>query len=201
MSHGKPGQVFINCPFDAEYAPLLRAVQFTVLACGFMPRSALEESNSGVVRLSKIMRLIKECRFGIHDISRTELDAKSGLPRFNMPFELGLFLGLAERKTPAPSRKSALVLDRDRYRYQVFLSDIAGQDILSHHGTPEGAVQAVRNWLNDQDKKRTHPGTQAIQKHFRSFLAWVPGKLKNRGHSEEDLSFVDWTNLMSGWLV
>lgn len=200
MPRSKPDQVFINCPFDADYAPLLRAVQFTVLACGFTPRSALEENNAGVIRLSKIMRLIKECRYGIHDISRTELDPKSGLPRFNMPFELGLFLGIAEQPAAVSRRKSALVLDKERYRYQVFLSDIAGQDIHSHQGSADGAIQAVRKWLNDQDKQRTHPGTLAIQQRFREFLAWVPNQLKARGHSEEDLSFVDWSKLIEAWL-
>ena len=37
--------------------------------------------------------MIADCRYGIHDISRTELDRDSGLPRFNMPLELGIFLG------------------------------------------------------------------------------------------------------------
>ena len=30
---------------------------------------------------------------GIHDISRTESSGKPRLPRFNMPLELGMFLG------------------------------------------------------------------------------------------------------------
>jgi len=60
--------VFVNCPFDDEYRPLLRAIVFTVLACGFTPRSALEERDAGVIRLEKIKRLITESRLSIHDI-------------------------------------------------------------------------------------------------------------------------------------
>lgn len=82
--------VFFNCPFDAQYMPLFRAIIFSIYQCGFFPRSALEEDNGLDNRLDKIVRLVKECKLGIHDISRTELNAQ-GYPRFNMPFELGLF--------------------------------------------------------------------------------------------------------------
>ena len=54
---------------------------------GCKPRSALEESDSSALRLEKIYKLIKNCRFSIHDLSRTELSHSTGLPRFNMPLE------------------------------------------------------------------------------------------------------------------
>ena len=86
--------VFLNCPFDDAYRPLLRSMQFTVIGCGYFPRCALEEDNAAEVRVGKIMRLIRdECALGIHDISRTETDGTPPLPCFNMPFELGLHLG------------------------------------------------------------------------------------------------------------
>src|SRR5947208_16908333 len=84
--------VFINCPFDDSYKHLFDAAVFAVQAAGFYPRCALEARNSGQNRLYKIMDIISECRFGIHDISRTEL-TRGNLPRFNMPLELGLDLG------------------------------------------------------------------------------------------------------------
>lgn len=66
-------KVFINCPFDQGYLRLFNAVIFTILACGFCPKCALEVNDSGQVRITKILAIIKECRLGIHDISRTEL--------------------------------------------------------------------------------------------------------------------------------
>jgi hypothetical protein len=84
--------VFINCPFTADYRAHFRAIIFTVIRSGFTPRSALEADDSSESRLEKIRKIIGECRYGIHDISKTEPDADSGLPRFNMPFELGLFI-------------------------------------------------------------------------------------------------------------
>ena len=92
MSRAAAYSVFVNCPFDDGYRPLFRAVIFTILKCGFDPHCALELEESGEVRIDKIADLVRRCRYGVHDLSRTELNDK-GLPRFNMPFELGLFLG------------------------------------------------------------------------------------------------------------
>lgn len=85
--------VFINCPFDNAYDPFFDAALFAIYRCKFKPRCALEINDAGDQRIDKINNIIKECKVGIHDISRTELDEGSGLPRFNMPLELGLFLG------------------------------------------------------------------------------------------------------------
>ncbi len=76
--------------------------------------------------------MIAECKFGIHDLSRTQLDKISGLPRFNMPLEFGIFLGAKFLGENEQKRKMCLVFDEAPYRYQMYLSDIAGQDISSH---------------------------------------------------------------------
>jgi hypothetical protein len=60
---------FINCPYDAEYLPLLRLLVFTVLYAGLNPRLASERLNSGETRISKIVELIRESRYAIHDLS------------------------------------------------------------------------------------------------------------------------------------
>jgi hypothetical protein len=76
--------VFINCPFTTDFRPLHEAIVFAVLACHFRPRSALEAGNSGDTRLDKIVRLIKESGYSVHDLSAVSLDATSGLPRFKL---------------------------------------------------------------------------------------------------------------------
>jgi hypothetical protein len=83
-------QVFINCPFDPGYRATFDAIVFAVLHCGFEPRSALEAGGSGQQRFDRLLVLIGACPLAIHDLSRVELSGKN-LPRFNMPFELGLF--------------------------------------------------------------------------------------------------------------
>lgn len=85
--------VFINCPFDREYEPLFEAIVFTVHAAGFVPRCARERLDSSEIRLQKIIKLIRVSRYSIHDLSRTQLDRTTALPRFNMPLELGIDLG------------------------------------------------------------------------------------------------------------
>src|SRR5687767_10247867 len=108
--------VFINCPFDNNYEPLLYSIIFTVFRCGFIPRSAMEEDDGSDMRLDKILRLIQQCKFGIHDLSRTELDSHNQLPRFNMPFELGLFWGAKKFGDKQQKDKVALVFERKRFQ-------------------------------------------------------------------------------------
>jgi hypothetical protein len=87
--------IFFNCPFDEAYKSLFEALVFAAFDCGYVPRCALEVDDAGQVRIEKILAIIRGCRLGVHDISRTELDLVNALPRFNMPFELGLFVGAA----------------------------------------------------------------------------------------------------------
>lgn len=76
-----PPAVFINCPFDRKYQKYFDATVFAIIRCGFTARCAREIDDGGGPRIEKIMSLIEECPYGIHDISRTELDSKSRLPR------------------------------------------------------------------------------------------------------------------------
>jgi len=64
--------IFINCPFDGEYFELLYPLVFSILYFDFNPRISLESSDSGSFRLEKIITLIKESRYAIHDLSRLQ---------------------------------------------------------------------------------------------------------------------------------
>ena len=75
--------VFVNCPFDDAYRDLFQAVVFAVHDCGYVAHCALEFQDGSQVRIDKISQLIEECRLGIHDISRTELDAREPAPPFS----------------------------------------------------------------------------------------------------------------------
>jgi hypothetical protein len=88
---------------------------------------ALEIMDSGENRLDKIFRMIKESNLGIHDMSRVELDQKTQLPRFNMPFELGIYLGAKKFGNGNSKNKKCLVIDRIAHRYKIYLSDMSGQ--------------------------------------------------------------------------
>jgi hypothetical protein len=205
MAARKPAfadSVFINCPFDPEYWPLLEAVLFAVIGCGFVPRCALEAQDSGQPRLEKILRLIDESKYGIHDLSRVELDDRAGLPRFNMPFELGLDLA-ARRFAPKGSRlktKQLLVMEAERYRYQALVSDIAGQDIRTHGNAPDTVIETVRDWLRTASGRTTLPGPVVLTNDFSAFSAAVPGIARDAGVEATKLTYLDYVQFATSWL-
>lgn len=191
--------VFINCPFDTEYGALLDAIIFAVHDCGFVARCALELQDTGQVRITRLLGLIGECRFGIHDISRTELDPINNLPRFNMPLELGLFLGAKDFGVGQQKKKVCLVLDTEKYRYQKFISDIAGQDPAAHGGDPATAITVVRNWLRAYTTA-TIPGGNHIVKRYKRFCLDMPAMIKAAELDKPPLLFADYTGLVTAWL-
>lgn len=193
--------VFINCPFDPEYRPHFEAVVFTTYDCGFDPRCSLESEDSSQVRIEKITSIIRQSRLGIHDISRTELDSANGLPRFNMPFEFGIFVGAKAFGAAAQRTKAALVLDVDRYRYQKFISDIAGQDLRAHSGDPEVLIQQVRDFLAAQSAPGLRlPGGALIVKRYWNFRRDLAESCRRVHIDPEQLTFRDLTVSITEWL-
>jgi hypothetical protein len=193
--------VFINCPFDDDYWPMLEAVVFTVLACGFQPRSALEELDSGTVRLNKIERIIRACKYGIHDLCRVEPGAQTKLPRFNMPFELGLDIAAKTFGGDGLKNKRFLILDAAPYRYQRFISDISGQDIHCHDGSPDKAMDIARNWLRAVSRRGNIPGPIAIKALFAGFVEWLPEYCAENGFDRNDLLFVEYVEMARQWIA
>jgi hypothetical protein len=193
--------VFINCPFSTEYQTIFRAILFSVYACEFQPRSALETSDSSQNRLVKIMGIIGESKFGIHDISVMKLDPKTNLPRFNMPFELGLFLAAKNFGMEIQKRKVALIIDSDIYRYRDALSDISGHDIANHGGNTEKAIHEVRNWL-DSNRGGTIPlpGGTHISKQYNEFRHELPSASKKLKLDAKRLTYADLCRAMEAWL-
>jgi hypothetical protein len=180
---------------------LLHALVFSVHDCGFRARCALELEDSGEVRIGKIKRLIRECRYGIHDISRVQLDPVNQLPRFNMPLELGLFLGAQEYGGGEQRQKCSLVLDTERYRYQKFCSDIAGQDIRAHDGQPAQLIAAVRGMLSTAlDGRGRVPGPATIRDRFARFRADLPAMSRELHLRVSELQFVEFRALLEVWL-
>ncbi|MCE2394868.1 hypothetical protein J4G02_09815 [Candidatus Poribacteria bacterium] len=192
--------VFLNCPFDSDYKQLFDAMVFAVHDCGFIARCALEEEDASQVRIDKIYNIIADCRYGIHDISRTELDEVSGLPRFNMPLELGVFLGAKKFGIDKQKRKNCLILDKAQYRYQEFISDIAGQDIQAHNNSPEGIITVVRNWIRTASKRQTIPSGSIIWGRYQEFMEDLPQLAQEHQLKVDQLIFNDYTLVITRWL-
>jgi hypothetical protein len=193
--------VFVNCPFDESYRPIFEAIVFAVHDCGYVARCSLEVSDASQVRIEKIAAIIAACKFGIHDISRTELDATTHLPRFNMPLELGLFLGAKRFGSPKQRSKTCLILDVDRYRYQKFISDIAGQDIAAHGGSADEAIRVVRDWLSAATPRTVKiPGGAAIARRYRTFREELPAACERLQLRVDELTFSDYVVQVEEWL-
>lgn len=198
--------VFINSPFDKPYQPLFRAVVFTIQHCGFNARCALEEDSTGDIRINKIISIINECQYGVHDISKADLDENSGLARFNMPLELGIFIG-AHRFAPPKShnsRKKYVVMDSEPFRYQKFISDLGGQDIKSY-GTDkdrqgEVIIQQVRDFLRTSSKRKL-PGSDFLHDRYHDFLAELPVVCAEERLDIGKLTYRDYLDCVIGWLV
>lgn len=194
-----PRQVFFNVPFDPRYRKLFRALVFAVHDCGFASRCALEQSDSAQVRLDKLYQLIKSCQFGIHDLSRTSLDQANRLPRFNMPFELGVFLGAKRFGVERQRRKFALILDSEPYRYQKFCSDIAGQDVRAHGNAVSGAIAAVRDWLRESSPTARMPGEVRIEERYVQFRQLIPAMCREEGIRSTAIGFLDYRAMVTAW--
>jgi hypothetical protein len=171
---------------------------FAIAACGFVPRCALDESDSAVIRFEKILDLITACEFSVHDVSRVELDTASGLPRFNMPLELGADLGLRLKGPAIQRRRRILVLDAVPHRYDQTLSDISGMDVEAHGNDGGRLIKAVRDWLNaGRGGGDPLPGSTAIAKDYAAFQLLVPDIIAElRLDSFDALPHVDYMHLV-----
>ena len=195
--------VFVNCPFDDPYKPLFNAIVFTVYDMGFRPRCTKDISNAGQPRFNKIQDLIENCKYSIHDISRTELDPVNGLPRFNMPLELGLDLGCRRYGSNYLQEKVILVLDVERYRFQRFISDIAGQDIVAHDGDVGRVITVVRDWLRLELDPRLvkTPSGVAIYERYEAFRLLLPAVCDDLNWDSDNLPFSDFSWAVYDWIT
>lgn len=178
----------------------MQAAVFAVYRCGFYPKSALEQDNGVANRLDKIVKMINECRYGIHDISRTQLNSR-GLPRFNMPFELGIFIGASRFGGTAQKRKSAVIFDKTPYRYQQFLSDINGFDPKAHNNTQVNILRQIRNWLSTESRRKNIPTAPILISEYRRFSRSLPGLLRTAGLHANTMTFGDLCVVIKNYLV
>lgn len=158
-------RIFINCPFDKEYNPILKSILFTSLALGYEPVLSTNKDSSAN-RLNGIIDLMKNSDYSIHDLSRIEIQR---LPRFNMPFECGIDFGIKNTSNP---NKKIMIFEKEQYRYQQVLSDISGNDIFSHKNMPVEAVKSIRNWVSEikQEEIPTYTYLWYSYNDFESYL-------------------------------
>jgi len=188
--------VFLNCPFDDAYLPLLRPILFVILDLGLTPRIALERLDSGRPRIEKIISLIGESKYAIHDLSRLKAGKAGEYYRLNMPFELGLDVGCRLFRSDRWAEKRCLILGAERYRYQAALSDMSNSDIAVHGNDPVEASSQVRNWLANEAGLRA-PGPSGLWGRFIDFMADNYATLRANGYSDRDVERLPIPELMT----
>lgn len=184
--------VFINCPFDKFYVPLLQPLLFTVLYFDLNPLIS-ETQSSGQVRVEQIKKLILKSKYSIHDISRSEVLQGKDVPRFNMPFEMGLDLGCQSFGKGKLMFKKCLVLEKTKHHYLKVISDIGGQDIENHDDEPQVLVRKVRNWF--ALVLHNHPPSPSlIWDIYNDFKSNLKERLKNESFSADDIESLPFSN-------
>ena len=112
--------------------------------------------------MDRIIRLLRSCRYSLHDLSRVSLDRNPPpTPRFNMPFELGLAVN------PSGTRHEWFVFEEQRHRLGKSLSDLNGTDPHIHDGRPEGVLRALTNALVRRRHRPTSGELSAVYQDVR----------------------------------
>lgn len=178
--------IFVNCPFDDDYRQLLIGIVFTIIYFGYKPRLSLERADSAESRIDKIVGLIRESKFGIHDLSRLVSEEEGEAYRMNMPFELGIDYGCQKLKGGKWANKKLLILEKERYRFQKAISDLSGSDIKNHDDEVDKAILAVRDWLVTEELNRGDSGAK-VWDNFNDFQAYLYDEVVEKdGHDSID---------------
>jgi len=198
-----PGKkIFINCPFDKEYRKLLSPLVFTILYSGFEPEIS-ETKSSSDIRIIQIKKIIRDSDYSIHDLSRCRPKKISDPPRFNMPFELGLDIGCLEYGNKKQRKKKILIHEKDKYFYQKFLSDIAGQDIRNHNNKPIEVIEIIRDWFSTLNEKKKYDSHVIIWNYYNDFIDSLIKRLEKEGYKKDrvmKLPFTEFVGYARKWI-
>ena len=178
--------VFLNIPYDSEFEDLYLAYIVGLTQLGLRVNATVAVPNQG--RLETIIGLIEDSDFSIHDLSRIELS--KGIPRFNMPVELGLAL---YRSHIAGGRHRVYVFESKRYRTQRSTSDINGIDPKIHNGTARGVMAGLRNIFRQPNDVTTVPemlaSYRAVKRRLPELRLNAGGKSLFEASVFQDLAF------------
>jgi hypothetical protein len=163
--------VFLNIPYDDAFENLYLAYIVGLTQLGLAINAALAVPNQG--RLATIIELIDKSDFSIHDLSRVEVSR--GVPRFNMPVELGLAL---YRSHITNGQHRVFIFERKQYRAQRSASDVNGIDPQIHNGTVRGLMGGLRNIFRQPQDVTTVPEMLAS---YRAVKQRIPEMRRNAG--------------------
>jgi hypothetical protein len=177
--------VFVNCPFDDEFAPLLEAMLFCIVYAGLTPRLASEQLEGGASRLDKIVEIVNQCKFSVHDLSKCRASTAGEYLRMNMPFELGLDMGFRKGPGEDTNGKKFVIFEAEPYDLKRALSDLAGTDVEFHRNNFQTLIQKLRNFLR-VEVGIDLPGAAKLETDYYTFQGWMTEKKIDSGHTEEE---------------
>ena len=141
-------KAFINCPFDEEYRFFERALTFICIYFETEPCFTKDIDNNNIHRLDKLVAIIRESEFSIHDLSRCKCKCQDSTGpefyRMNMPFELGLDYAY---NTYSGNSKNILLLENQQRDLQAALSDSLGLDPKPYDGDVSKFFKQIRDWF------------------------------------------------------
>ena len=117
-----------------------------------------------------------------------------------MPLELSIFLAAKKFGERAQKQKKCIIFDRAAYRYQTFISDIAGQDIHSHDNKIPMLIIKLASWLRAESGIRTVPGGKVISNEYRKFSSALPRICEDRQLTIAELTYADYHTLTVEWV-
>ena len=171
----RENDVFLNFPYDDLFRPLYLAYIVGLVDLGLTPVATLGIP-SNATRIDRIYDLIRSSRYSVHDLSRVQLTRTApAVPRFNMPFELGLAAAWARER---PKRHTVLIFEAVNRRGHKSLSDMAGTDFSIHNDTPKGVMRELCSAFITQSKR---PSVPIMMRHYEQLKAAIPKLLRNSG--------------------
>ncbi|MDE0154158.1 MAG: hypothetical protein OXS28_00895 [Gammaproteobacteria bacterium] len=177
--------VFINCPIDDDFAPLLEVIMFCIVYAGLKPRLSSERLDSGESRLDKIIELISSCAFSVHDLSRCKAREADEFFRMNMPFEFGVDMGFRRSPDVRTDRKKFIIFEKEQYDLKEALSDIAGFDVEFHQDDFQLVIKKLRDFLTVEVGCEL-PGPTNLVGEYVTFLGWMSEKKMSQGLTEKE---------------
>jgi hypothetical protein len=91
-----------------------------------------------------------------------------------------------------------LIIESQRFRYQKFISDLAGQDIRAHNDNIFEAISIVRNFLSNT--KMINPSPSIINEDYEKFVNDLPMLCKETNWIVNELTFAEFSFLVTTWL-
>jgi hypothetical protein len=170
LSTRRAGDVFLNIPFAPTHEFLYIALVAGLTALRLNPRCVLEIPPQQH-RLQRLFDHIRGCAFSIHDLSHVKLSPGKGsrVPRFNMPFELGIAVAIALAEQQTKDQHQFRIFEAQPFRLQKSLSDVLGHDPYVHRGSADGVLEAVLNVFSNLEDAPAPSEMRRLHRRLRQF--------------------------------